>query len=219
MKRELRETRDGSQTLFSERWNQYYHSVHGAHSESMHVFIFAGFHYFDLPKLNILEVGLGTGLNALLTYRECLLVDKKVSYHALEAFPLNEAEWTSLDLARSEEERKFFQELHTSAFDEDVILSDHFELHKSKDLLEEWEPLEDRFDLIYFDAFAPSSQPELWTVEIFEKCKRALKVGGVLVTYCAKGDVKRNMRAAGLEVKALPGPLKKREMTRAINTK
>lgn len=215
MKRELRTTRDGSPTLYSEKWNQHYHSVHGAFSESMHVFLLNGLALRPESDVRILEVGFGTGINAFLTWRELKELDKRVHYHTLEAFPLKKEEWSGIQVSELQEEQVLFEQLHELPWEEDIVVNSQFSFHKSETDLLSWEPSPESYDLIYFDAFAPSTQPELWTVEVFEKCMLALAPGGTLVTYCANGQIKRNMKAAGLSVKALPGPPKKREMTQA----
>lgn len=213
MKRELKVTSDGSKTLYMENWDECYHSVHGALNESMHVFIKNGLNEFHSSSLNILEFGFGTGLNALLTLAE--RGGKLVNYTALEKFPLNETEWSSVAYGRTEAEQHSFAEIHRAKWNTPVEVEPGFVLKKMETGFEEVELDAQSFDLIYYDAFAPSAQPELWTIELFEKCYNALKPGGFLVTYCAKGQVKRNMKAAGFEVVALPGPPMKREMTKA----
>lgn len=218
MKRELRTTSDGSRTLYVEHWDEHYHSVHGAVQESMHVFILHGFRSVEVNPVSILEFGFGTGLNALLTLLEAETEGRSVRYTAMEAYPLTEEEWRSVEYGNEPDAREPFELLHTAEWETTAELSPAFSLFKTRiDFLNaSFSP--GSFDLIYFDAFAPSAQPELWETEVFEKCYEWLKDGGELVTYCAKGQVKRNMRAAGFEILRLPGPPGKREMTKAVKS-
>ncbi len=216
MEREVKLTSDGSATLFSEKWNQTYHSVHGALSESMHVFISAGLRPIAQNEVAVLELGFGTGLNALLTFKEMQKSHQVITYHTLEPYPLSKREWKEYGKSISGDKRLIFEQLHEAPYNEKVRLVGNFEFTKIPITFEVWEAPVNYYDVIYFDAFAPSTQPELWTIEVFEKCLQCLNPGGRLVTYCAKGDVKRAMRAAGFEVKALTGPPKKREMILAI---
>ncbi|GAB5557655.1 MAG: tRNA (5-methylaminomethyl-2-thiouridine)(34)-methyltransferase MnmD [Schleiferiaceae bacterium] len=220
MKREVRETKDGSKTLYIEALDEHYHSFHGALQESLHVFIKYGLHDSTAQPLRILEVGLGTGLNALLTCVESIVNykgEREISYVSLEAYPLIEEEWKATEyegISDLAEGATLYEEIHTSPWEQPVELTPGFTLTKHKTKLQDFETSQ-RFDLIYYDAFAPSAQPELWTEEVFEKLYAMTAPGGFLVTYCAKGQVKRNMKAAGFTVEALPGPPGKREMTRA----
>ena len=216
----LIKTKDGSHTVQCEQFGVTYHSIHGSINESLHVFIKMGLQYKAHLKqsINILEVGFGTGLNAYLT-----LLNKEdktsINYHSLEAYPLKEPDYKALNYAsiigRSTEEINYFETLHTTPSGQLTPITDGFSLQKVKTLLHDFEANEDSFDLIYFDAFAPNTQPELWTTAIFEKLYKMLKTDGTLVTYCAKGDVKRSLKAAGYDIERLPGPPGKREMIRA----
>lgn len=220
MKREVRETKDGSKTLYIEALDEHYHSFHGALQESLHVFIKYGLHDSTAQPLRILEVGLGTGLNALLTCVESIVNykgEREISYDSLEAYPLIEEEWKATEyegISDLAEGATLYEKIHTSPWEQPVELAPGFALTKHKTKLQDFETSQ-YFDLIYYDAFAPSAQPELWTEEVFEKLYAMTAPGGFLVTYCAKGQVKRNMKAAGFTVEALPGPPGKREMTRA----
>ncbi|MCH8553857.1 MAG: tRNA (5-methylaminomethyl-2-thiouridine)(34)-methyltransferase MnmD [Schleiferiaceae bacterium] len=218
MHRELRVTADGSSTIFVPVWDEHYHSIHGAVQESMHVFITNGLSAFaTLPSLSILEVGLGTGLNALLTAFSIAEV-QQVHYTALEAYPIESALWQHLNYSSVlsfQNSQALFEKLHRAPWETAFPLTENFRLLKVQATLEAWQPTPNEYHLIYFDAFAPSAQPELWTEAIFLKLYTALQPGGSLVTYCAKGSVKRAMKAVGFQVEALPGPPRKREMTRA----
>ncbi|QNF33541.1 tRNA (5-methylaminomethyl-2-thiouridine)(34)-methyltransferase MnmD [Adhaeribacter swui] len=221
MKTEIRQTKDGSATLYVPELNEHYHSVNGALQESLHVFIRAGleFAWQNQPEINILEVGFGTGLNALLTLQQTLLLKKNIFYHTLEKYPLtleliNQMHFEQFIL--NPELLDYLGPLHRAPWNEAVNLTPEFTLLKSEaDLQTYLFPME-HYHLIYFDAFAPEKQPELWTDAIFLNLYNALKINGCLVSYCAKGSFKRSLKAAGFTVEALPGPPGKREMTRAL---
>jgi tRNA U34 5-methylaminomethyl-2-thiouridine-forming methyltransferase MnmC len=214
-------TSDGSHTLFNPDFGETYHSEHGAVQESRHVFINAGFHEAarGKKKLCIFEVGFGTGLNALLTHMESSLAGIRVEYTAVEAFPLPEDVWQKLNFGSMpglSGQDMVFGKLHEVDWGKKVILEEHFSLEKIYCRLEDFKFLPDRFDLVYFDAFSPASQPELWTSQIFAEIYRSMKPGGVLTTYCVKGDAVRAMKEAGFRTAKLPGPPGKRHITRAV---
>lgn len=214
---ELHRTKDGSFTLHSAALDEPYHSLHGALQESRHVFLQAGFHALRKPVLDLLEVGLGTGLNALLTWIEADARNIQVRYTALEPYPLPEETLAALgyaDLVGAPERTQGLLRMMTAPTAEWAKASDHFTLRRLDVSALEFDGSE-AYDLIYFDAFGPATQPELWTLPVFERMHRALRPGGILVTYCAKGDVRRAMQAAGFQVERLPGPPGKREMMRA----
>jgi tRNA U34 5-methylaminomethyl-2-thiouridine-forming methyltransferase MnmC len=218
---EIRQTKDGSNTLYVPELNEHYHSVHGALQESQHVFIKHGLeHVLHLRKdIKILEVGFGTGLNAILTYPFALAQKAFIQYDTLEKFPLgiDVVEQLHFDkVILNPEMQEVFMELHKAPWNEPVDVIPYFTLQKIHETLEEFVAPQAYYDLIYFDAFAPEKQPELWSDEMFAKLYKATRPGGVLVTYCAKGSFKRSLRAAGFEVEALPGPPGKREMTRGL---
>ncbi len=213
-------TQDGSHTLKSNRFNATYHSVNGAIDESNHVFINNGLLRrlkSDPPQiLRVLEIGFGTGLNAYLTWCKSKELGFDIRYHTVEAFPIAEEQASLLNYS-TQKERELFMQLHSCEWDKEHTLCDGFQFIKYHCELEGFETSE-RFDLIYFDAFSPGEQPELWTKEILEKVSGLLNSGGLLVTYCARGQVKRDLKALGLRVKALPGASGKREMTVAEKT-
>lgn len=218
---EIRQTKDGSNTLYVPELNEHYHSVHGALQESQHVFIKHGLeHMLNLRKdIKILEVGFGTGLNAILTYPFALAQKAFIQYDTLEKFPLgiDVVEQLNFDkVILNPELQEVFMALHKAPWNEPVDVIPYFTLQKIHETLEEFVVPQAYYDLIYFDAFAPEKQPELWSDEMFAKLYKATRPGGVLVTYCAKGSFKRSLRAAGFEVEALPGPPGKREMTRGV---
>jgi len=202
-------TNDGSTTVYSDCFNQYYHSIFGAKTESDVVFIELGLKYaFEVFKdINMLEMGFGTGLNALISSEVCLNSKRKVHYTGLEPFPLN------LDLVG---ELSFDTTLfHQADWGKWIEINSYFNFIKLEIDLENFET-SNRYNLIYYDAFAPSSQPELWTQETFEKVASLTAKDGILTTYCSKSYVQRNLRAAGFEVERHPGPPRKREVLRAI---
>jgi tRNA U34 5-methylaminomethyl-2-thiouridine-forming methyltransferase MnmC len=211
---------DGSHTLFVPGLKEHYHSVYGAINESRHIFIEAGLNFISqkTEKVNILEIGFGTGLNALLT---CIEAEKKnllVNYSAIELYPLNEDVFSRLnysDQIQYPNVKDIFKKLHHCSWDQEVFFSDYFSLKKMKISLRDYIPVNQYFDLIYFDAFGPDVQPEMWTIEGFNKMAFALRKGGVLVTYSTKGTVKRNLKEAGFIIEKLPGPMGKREILRA----
>jgi tRNA U34 5-methylaminomethyl-2-thiouridine-forming methyltransferase MnmC len=218
---EIRQTKDGSNTLFVPDLNEHYHSVHGALQESQHVFIKQGLEYALEQKrdIKILEVGFGTGLNAILTFPYALAQKAFIQYDTLEKYPLTEEVVRQLHFEKfvlNPELLAYFYELHATPWNEPADVIPYFTLQKIHESLEEFVAPSSYYDLIYFDAFAPEKQPELWTDAIFEKLYNATRPGGVLVTYCAKGSFKRSLKAAGFEVEALPGPPGKREMTRGV---
>lgn len=214
----IQPTSDGSHTVYSPSFDATYHSIHGARQESLHVFIKAGLHYQyqtrDKASLSIFEMGFGTGLNALLSCQFAHENGLNLYYEAVEQFPLQPAEYQQLNYATSEAEQNVFQALHQSVWSEAVKLSDHVTIKKVQTDLLHYRP-ERKFDLIYFDAFAPEVQPSLWTTEVFDKMFHLLETGGVLVTYCCKGVVRRNLLSVGFQVEKLQGPPGKREMLRA----
>lgn len=209
---------DGSHTVFSDAFNETYHSVNGAVTESRHVFIEAGLRKIEKRYIHILEVGFGTGLNALLTMIEAEKRDLIIHYDTLELYPVGEDIYTALNypktLGLAKEE--LFKLMHTSAWEEKVAITKHFSINKHNVDLRSFVYPVDTFDVVYFDAFSPVVQPELWEQEVFNAIYRSVSIGGILTTYCAKGEVRRSMQRAGFIVERLPGPPGKREMLRAM---
>lgn len=218
MQRLLKTTQDGSSTLFVPELNEHYHSTHGALQESLHVFVASGLDARQESVLHVLEYGFGTGLNAWLTAIAAEKSGKTVHYTGLEKYPVLAEEVAKLNypqLSGLENEAGLFQKIHGAVWETEVPITPNFTLHKLKTDMAFFKA-ESQFHLIYFDAFAPEKQPELWTAEVFEQAYHALKKGGSLVSYCAKGQFKRDLKQAGFLVEPLPGPPGKREMTRAI---
>lgn len=220
MNRTVQITADGSPTIAIEEMAVTYHSKHGAIQESMHVFIDAGLKHVlknGCKTVSIFEMGFGTGLNALLSWKMAKELDLTLYYYSVDRFPLSENEWQQLSYGEQSGSADEFGQLHKAAWDTDVVIDDHLALHKSYNSLLEIK-VSRQFHLIYFDAFAPAAQPELWTEAVFRKMFSFLLPGGVLVTYCSKGVVRRSMISAGFSVEKIPGPPGKREMLRAIKS-
>lgn len=218
MERKIIRTADGTHTIRIEEWNEQYHSVHGAVAESYHVFIESGLKQVLQPSISILEMGFGTGLNAILTLDAALRSDLRIRYTAVDAFPIPEEEWQQLnypEILESESLKEYFQKIHQADWEQWVNLSPEFELRKLQMDIREFEANEE-YHLIYFDAFGYRVQPELWSEQVFNIMFRALKPGGILVTYSAKGLVRRTLQKVGFTVERLPGPPGKREMLRAL---
>lgn len=217
MKREIVQTKDGSTTIYLPEWEENYHSKHGAIQEAKHVFIKNGFLQIAADEVSILEIGFGTGLNTFITFLESEISDKKINYTGVEAYPVSISEIAQMnyvsELQAAEYEAEF-QRLHSSDWNINVKISNHFCLTKRQQFFDAIDDVE-AFDLIYFDAFGYRVQPELWSTEIFQKMYNALKPGGILVTYAARGVVKRSMIEVGFAVEKLEGPPGKREMFRA----
>ena len=217
----LLKTDDNSNTLYNSQLNETYHSRHGALAESNLVFIQNGLNHLAQihTQLSILEIGMGTGLNAILTYNFATQHQLQVNYHAIEAFPLSTELVQSLDYGTflTPESNKVFTQLHQAPWNQPFPLSPGFNLLKMSTELQSFVP-STKYDLIYFDAFAPDKQPELWSLEQFTKLYQSLNEGGVLVTYSAKGEVKRNLREAGFTIERLAGPPPKRHVIRATKT-
>lgn len=217
MKREIKITADGSSTIHLPDWGESYHSTHGAIQEAKHVFLKQGFDVFNKERLSILEIGFGTGLNCFLTYLQATKQDVVVKYTGVEAYPVEKEEIQQLNYIQelaAFETKEIFEQMHACPWEEKQTLSKQFTLTKRKQFFKEITDI-NTFDLIYFDAFGAEYQPELWTEIIFKKMFEALKVNGILVTYSAKGSVRRAMIAVGFEVERLQGPPGKREMLRA----
>lgn len=217
MERKLIKTEDGSPTLYVPELNEHYHSIHGAITESEHIFIEAGLNTLEKDDINILEFGMGTGLNVLLSYLQGKKSNKRIHYHTIELYPLNKTEYSLLSGNGnwSKSESELLLKIHEVKWGEKISLSDKFTLYKDQANFLSYQT-KGLFDLIYFDAFAPEIQAELWTEEIFLKIFNISNPGAILTTYSAKGQVRRNLKSVGFDVEKLPGPPGKREFLRAI---
>ncbi len=220
-------TEDGSMTIFNRNKNEHYHSIHGAIQESMHVFINNGFKHiastWDISrKLNILEVGFGTGLNSLLTLYEIVTggVDQKiaVSYTGIEPEPISPEIASSLnycDRLNCNHLNPEFLKMHETETDKVINLNERFTFLLEMTYFQEYTNESTRFDLVYFDAFSPAAEPDLWNDEVYKKLYSMMNIGGVMVTYCSKGSVRRGLQQQGFNIERLPGPPGKHEMLRA----
>jgi tRNA U34 5-methylaminomethyl-2-thiouridine-forming methyltransferase MnmC len=218
---EIQKTADGSVTVLSGSFGETYHSVNGAITESQHVFINASFKTVDVNPVTVLEIGFGTGLNAFLTLLEAEKEKREVHYSSIELFPIPSDIYNNLYYSenclpgRADE----FLLLHQSDWEKEIAVTGYFRLTKINADITLFDFGQEKYDVVYFDAFSPNIQPELWTKDIFNRVFRSMKPGGVLTTYCAKGEVRRNMQGAGFVVERLPGPPGKREMLRAVKNK
>lgn len=218
MKREILTTNDGSTTIHLPDWDESYHSKHGAIQEAYHVFIKSGLSLFEGKSVSILEIGFGTGLNAFITYLEAKKVNQTIDYVGVEAYPVQVEEALQMNYVselNASNEKDVFDKMHQISWEEKHTISSNFSLTKRKQFFQDIID-ENAFDLIYFDAFGFRVQPELWSLEIFQKMYVALKTNDVLVTYACRGSIKRAMLECGFKVEKLPGAPGKREMLRAI---
>jgi len=230
MKRKIITTSDGSKTIQIEEWNEQYHSIHGAIQEANHVFLKHGLLFYSeticraehsrsskpFNNVNILEIGFGTGLNAFLTLIEAEKLNLNINYVGIEAYPVQLDEIKQLNYVEliSEKRADIFENMHAISWGKQYEITSNFQLEKQEIFFKDINAT-DTFDIIYFDAFGARVQPDLWTEDIFKIMFNALKENGVLVTYSAKGSVRRAMQSVGFTVERLPGPPGKREMLRA----
>ena len=213
----LEQTADGSYTLYVPELDEHYHSVKGALTESQHIFIDMGLKHSTVPSPRILEIGLGTGLNCFLTLLTAEETERQIHYTGIERYPLDMETISKLDypsLIHKGHETDYFA-IHQTPWEKDVELSPWFTLHKLEGDFTCY-TFDKGYDIIYFDAFAPEKQPEMWEQSLFDKLYHVLNEGGILTTYCAKGVVRRMLQTAGFKVERLPGPPGgKREILRA----
>ena len=211
-------TNDGSHSIFNPKINETYHSKHGAIVEAEYVFIKNGLLAENKKQFNILEIGFGTGLNALLTAQKAQQKKISINYHGIELYPVPKGSYSQLNFTEliGEKNSKLLQ-LHECEWEKEHVINNFFKLTKNEITLENYSS-KTKFDIIYFDAFSPEKQQELWTTEVFQNMYNLLNKDGFLVTYCAKGSVKRTMKAVGFEIIVLDGPPGKRQMTRANKT-
>jgi len=214
----LETTADGSHTLFLPEINEHYHSVNGAIQESNHVYIEAGFKQCRKSEIHVLEMGFGTGLNALLTALEAENQKIKVVYTGLEKFPLSQEiidqlNYSEIPVIAGSTRNPLFQTIHQTEWGKSEAISPHFFLEKIQTDFRDFD-FSDKYDVVYYDAFAPDKQPEVWSQALFDKVFSAMNPRGILTTYCAKGNIRRMMQQAGFSVERIPGPPGKREMLR-----
>lgn len=217
MNKEFVITEDGSHTIYIPEMDEHYHSTHGAVQESLHVYINNGLLQFANKEINILEVGFGTGLNAFLTAIYCKKYAISAKYFSIEKYPLAEAEYKKLNYSEGDfnEYATLWEDILQSPWNNDVQITPNFQLHKIQaDLITcELDCCAD-IDLVYYDAFAPNKQPEMWSSEVISKVSECVRDNGILVTYCAKGSVRRTFASTGLFMERLPGPPGKKEILR-----
>lgn len=219
MRQEIIITGDGSSTIRVPELNISYHSKHGAIQESQHVFIKAGLNALlgTTDELSVFEMGFGTGLNALLTFIEAEKAGQNIYYETVEAFPIDNRLVSQLNytsLLERPDLQNIFSELHQSTWNNLHQPTSFFSFYKHNDSLIAV-TFKKKYHLIYFDAFDPLTQPELWTSTIFKKLYDTLLPGGLLLTYCSKTIVRHAMQEAGFVVEKIPGPIGKREIVRA----
>lgn len=217
MKVEIQTTADGSQTLFVGEMDEHYHSVKGALTESKHIFIETGLNKSLAEEPHVLEVGFGTALNAILTLQEAEIKHRHVHYTSLEKYPLPMDIAEQLDYPKlvNAEYADYFLELHRAEWNKWVDVTPFFHLRKIETDFTTLQ-IQEKYDVIYFDAFAPEKQEEMWSEEIFERMYNCLNYNGILVTYCAKGVIRRTLQSVGFKVERLQGPPNgKREILRA----
>ena len=217
---QIESTADGSDTLYVPSIDEHYHSVNGAVQEALHVYIDAGFRQCTKNDINVLEIGFGTGLNAFLTQKEAELKGQNINYTGIELYPLSEEIIDRLNYTKNlnSGDQSVFKKLHVIGWESEVEVTNRFTLRKIQTDFSKLElTLDKEYDLIYFDAFAPEKQQEMWSQDIFDFLYKKTNIGGILTTYCAKGVVRRMLQQAGFSVERLQGPLGKREMLRAIN--
>lgn len=208
MERRVELTSDGSRTLYVPAMDEHYHSIKGALTESRHIFIDMGLKYHPALSPHVLEIGFGTGLNAFLTLLAAEELDKQVHYTTIELYPLQPDLLSCLDYPKgiAPERGEDYERLHTSRWGEDATITPAFTLHKVKGDFTVYPFEKACYDIIYFDAFAPDKQPEMWTQDLFDSLYASLKERGILTTYCAKGVVRRMLQVSGFTVERLPGP-------------
>lgn len=211
-------TEDGSHTLYNDKVGEHYHSQYGAIGESEHIFIRAGLECFANGTNNnsicIMETGFGTGLNALMSYKWCKEHNMLADYVSYEPYPLGEENIMQLNYPEElKVDKNLFLSMHNGRFNDEHKF---FNLDVRKELFEESEPENNMYDVVFYDAFSPEVQPELWTVDVFSKVYNAMKKGGVFTTYSCKGIVKRALKEVGFSIEKLPGPPGKREFLRAV---
>ncbi len=215
MKREIKQTSDGSSTIYLPDLDENYHSQHGAIQEARHVFLKYGIETLEQDQVTVFEMGFGTGLNALLTYQFGRQHQKQINYLGIEAYPVEIEMIASLNYIDQigEEYAAVFKEMHASNWEERIALSEQFTLQKIHQKIEDYSPEKDTVDIVFFDAFGPRAQSAMWELPVLEKMKEMLRPNGILVTYCAMGQFKRDLKSLGFEVEGRPGPPGKREMT------
>lgn len=217
---QLKLTADGSHTLVLDHIAESYHSDAGALTESIHVYIEQGLLTYTAPgPLHVLEVGLGTGMNAVLTCYYADLLGRPIYYQSLEPYPVPEPILSQVQMGKftqKPEYKAWLQTIHNARHNEPVALHPHFEFTVFHEPVQDFPMNPSRYDIIYYDAFAPSKQPEMWSLALLTQCVNALKPGGIFITYCANGQFKRNLKGLGMTLFNPPGIGPRRQITRAV---
>ena len=219
MKREVILTADGSKTIYIPEMDENYHSTNGAFQEAMHVFIQNGIRTrISNDEITVFEMGFGTGLNALLTLVEAVNTDRQINYIGIEAFPVELELIQEINYEKLVDEQftESFSLMHTFPWEERHIIHPNFTFQKIHAKIQDYQHVNSTVDIVFFDAFGPKVQQEVWTIDVLKKIYDVLKPNGILVTYCAMGRMKRDLKSLGFKVEGLPGPPGKREMTRAV---
>ncbi len=216
---EIRLTADGSKTLYLPHLDETYHSSHGAIQEAVHVFIEHGLTYVSqkTESITVFEMGFGTGLNALLTALWAQKHQRMIHYIGIEHYPIEEEIWRQMEFVQVESEIALYAKIMYSEWGKFQEINPFFELKKIEQTVHNLD-LNEKVDLIYFDAFGPKVQAEMWNLPVLKKMYDMLMPGGIFVTYCAQGQMKRNLKSLGFTLEELPGPPGKREMTRATKS-
>ncbi|MBB77666.1 MAG: SAM-dependent methyltransferase [Crocinitomicaceae bacterium] len=211
-------TKDGSSTIFLPEIKETYHSKYGAIEEANHVFIKNGLNFFHKSSLKIFEMGFGTGLNCLLTAIKSIEIKVNIEYSTVEPYPITRKVLNDLNYTSIIGDKYFdlYNKIHNVNWESRYIISQNFSLKKNQSTIQDYSFKKQYFDIIFYDAFGPRVQPELWSVDVLQKNYFGLRQGGILVTYCAQGQFKRNLKKIGFKVLSMPGPVGKREMTIAM---
>ena len=212
---------DGSHTIELVGMNEQYHSTHGAIQESCHVYIKHGLESVAAHTrvISILEIGMGTGLNVLLSWLFAQKHELKIFYHAIEAFPVGEDIWSQLNYTQKLQQpysKEIFNKIHSSPWDKKIKLDDNFFFTKMEEHIQESILLKNTFDVVYFDAFNPDLEPNLWTEEVFREIYNSMSKNSILTTYSTKGMVKRALKSCGFKIEKKSGPIGKREILNAL---
>jgi tRNA U34 5-methylaminomethyl-2-thiouridine-forming methyltransferase MnmC len=214
---EIFQTEDGSKSLLRKDIGESYHSHFGALTETNTIYIDYGFRYFccldNKEQVNVLEIGFGTGLNAIATLKNSN--QRKIFYQTIELYPIAQSIAENLSYGEQLSLKEEFDLLHKCDWEEVVSINSDFKIKKCEADACSYDLPKDFFDVVYFDAFSPEKDSDLWSEDMFLKVYDSLKKGGVLTTYCCKGEIKRRMKKAGFSITKLPGPKGKREILRA----
>jgi tRNA U34 5-methylaminomethyl-2-thiouridine-forming methyltransferase MnmC len=211
----IKNTLNSSKTLYSEKYKEHYHNLNGPEIESKHIFIDLGLKSYANSKINILEIGYGTGLNAIMTYLENLELNNTIYYHGIDILPISKKQIELLGYFSKLNIEEEIIEMFYCKWDKELKINNNFILHKENIDFNKFNPVAD-YDIIYFDAFSPETQPDMWGMQNLQKIIEKLKPKGIFVTYCSKGIVKQNLRNLSMIVKRFQGPIGKRHVIKAV---